>query len=98
MPQQQSFIVPLALMLVVWYFLLIRPQRKKDKEHKDMISSLKKNDEVVTIGGIHGVVVLVKEKTLAVRVDDTTNTKIEIDKNSVGYLKKSSRQQAVKSG
>ena len=98
MPQQQSFIVPLALMLVVWYFLLIRPQRKKDKEHKDMISSLKKNDEVVTIGGIHGVVVLVKEKTLTVRVADTTYTKIEIDKNSVGYLKKSSRQQAVKSG
>jgi len=51
-----------------------------------MIKSLKKNDEVVTVGGIHGVIVNVKEKTFVLRVDD--NTKIEVDKNSIAYLKK----------
>jgi preprotein translocase subunit YajC len=51
-----------------------------------MIMSLKKNDEVVTVGGIHGTIVNIKEKTFILRVDD--NTKIEVDKNSIAYLKK----------
>jgi len=51
-----------------------------------MVKNLKKNDEVVTIGGIHGTIVNAKEKTFVLRVDD--NTKIEVDKNSIAYLKK----------
>ncbi|RKY39330.1 MAG: preprotein translocase subunit YajC [Candidatus Omnitrophota bacterium] len=89
MPQQPSPLAqlfPLVFLILLFYFLILRPQRKKQIEHQRLISSLKKNDEVVTVGGIHGVIVNVKEKTFVLRVDD--NTKIEIDKNSIAYLKK----------
>ncbi|OQX82052.1 MAG: preprotein translocase subunit YajC [Candidatus Omnitrophica bacterium 4484_70.1] len=89
MPQQPSPLAqlfPLVFLILLFYFLILRPQRKKQIEHQKLISSLKKNDEVVTVGGIHGVIVNVKEKTFVLRVDD--NTKIEIDKNSIAYLKK----------
>ena len=77
---------PLIFLIILLYLLILRPQRKKQIEHQNMIKSLKKNDEVVTVGGIHGVIVNVKEKTFVLRVDD--NTKIEVDKNSIAYLKK----------
>lgn len=77
---------PLIFLFVVFYFLLIRPQKKKQQEHQRMIASLKKNDEVVTIGGIHGTIINVKDKTFVLRVDD--NVKLEIDKNSVSYVVK----------
>ena len=51
-----------------------------------MIANLKKNDEVVTLGGIHGTIIQVKDKTVNLRVDE--NTKIEVDKVSIAYLKK----------
>jgi len=79
--------VPLIFIFAVFYFLIIRPQQKKQKEHKALIDGLKKNDEVVTSGGIHGTIVNAKEKTFVLRIDE--NAKIEIDKNSVAYLKKS---------
>jgi preprotein translocase subunit YajC len=79
-------LLPLIFIFVVFYFLLIRPQQKKQKEHQIMINNLKKNDDVVTMGGIHGTIVNVKEKTFVLRIDDST--KIEIDKNSVAYVKR----------
>jgi len=79
--------VPLIFIFAVFYFLIIRPQQKKQKEHQALIQGLKKNDEVITSGGMHGTIVNSKEKTFVLRVDE--NTKIEIDKNSVAYLKKS---------
>ncbi len=82
---------PLIFLIILFYFLLLRPQRKKQLEHERLIKSLKKNDEIVTIGGIHGVIVNVKEKTFVIRVDD--NVKIEIDKNSIGYLKKRHKEE-----
>lgn len=78
--------LPLIFLFVVFYFLLIRPQKKKQAEHKNLIEGLNKNDEVVTVGGMHGTVINVKEKTFVIRVDD--NVKVEIDKQSVAYLKK----------
>lgn len=77
--------VPLVFVFLVFYFLIIRPQQKKQKEHQAMVDGLKKNDEVVTNGGVHGTIVNVKEKTFILRVDD--NSKIEIDKNFIGYIK-----------
>ena len=79
-------LVPLIFIFVVFYFFLIRPQQKKQKEHQRMINDLKKNDEVVTSGGIHGTIVNVKDKTFILRVDE--NAKIEIDKISIAYVKK----------
>lgn len=77
---------PLALIFLIFYFILIRPQQKQQKEFKKLVEGLKKNDQVVTIGGIHCTVVNVKEKTLVVRIDE--NTRIEIDKTAVARVEK----------
>lgn len=84
-PTAQSFgmanLVPMVLIFVVFYFLLIRPQKQKEKEHKKMLESLDKNDEIITSGGIHGTIVNVKETTFMVRIDE--NVRMEIDKAAV---------------
>jgi preprotein translocase subunit YajC len=77
---------PLALIFIIFYFLLIRPQKQKEKEHQKMLVGIDKNDQVVTLAGIHGTIVNVKEKTLILRIDE--NVKMEIEKNSVAYIKK----------
>lgn len=91
MPQAQAVnplvqFFPLILIFVIFYFLLIRPQKAKEKEHRKMLTNLTKNDEVVTSSGIHGTIINVKDKTVILRVDD--NVKIEIEKNCVAYVKK----------
>jgi len=78
--------MPLILMFVIFYFLLIRPQQKKQKAHQKMISELKKNDDIITSGGIHGTIVNVKDATYTVRVDD--NVKIEVSKSAVTGVKR----------
>ena len=90
MPQAQAAnpiisMVPLILIFVIFYFLLRRPQKSKEKEHQKMLGNLNKNDEVVTTGGIHGTIVNVKEKTITLRIDE--NVKIELEKNCVAYKK-----------
>lgn len=77
---------PLILIFIIFYFLIIRPQKAKEKEHKNLLASLNKNDEVVTSSGIHGTIVNVKEKTLSLRIDD--NVKVEIEKNCIAYVTK----------
>ncbi|MCG2713685.1 MAG: preprotein translocase subunit YajC [Candidatus Omnitrophica bacterium] len=91
MPQQTVAnplvqLFPLALIFIIFYFLLIRPQKQKEKAHRKMLEGVNKNDEIVTLGGIHGTVVNVKDKTLTLRIDD--NVKMEIEKSSVAYIKK----------
>lgn len=78
--------VPLFLIFLVFYVLLIRPQRRQEAQRQAMIAQLKKNDEVVTIGGLHGTIVGVKEKTFVLRVDD--NVKVEIDRSAVSSVTK----------
>jgi preprotein translocase subunit YajC len=65
--------------------LIIRPQRKKEKEHQQTLSNLNKNDEIITVGGIHATIVNVKDKTIVARIDD--NVKIELEKSSVVHVK-----------
>jgi preprotein translocase subunit YajC len=77
--------VPFLFIFGIFYFLIIRPQRQREKEHKALLGRLAKNDEIVTAAGIHGTVVSVKDMTVIVRVDD--NVKIEIDKAAVAYVK-----------
>lgn len=79
-------LIPLIFLFAVFYFLLIRPQKKQQKQHQIMIANLKKNDQVVTSGGIHGTIAAVKDKTFTLRIDE--GTKIQIDKNAISYLKK----------
>jgi len=93
MPAEQAahpfFATPIpayVLIFGIFYFLLIRPQQKKQKEHKKTLSEIKKNDQVVTSGGIHGTVVLIKEQSVVLRVDDSV--KIEFDKESISTVTK----------
>jgi len=91
MPQAQAVnplvqFFPLILIFVVFYFLLIRPQKTKEKEHQKMLNNLTKNNEVVTSSGIHGTIINVKDKSVILRIDD--NVKIEIEKNCIAYIKK----------
>ena len=73
--------VPLIFIIVIFYFLLIRPQQKKAKEHAALIASIQTGDAVITSAGIHGVVTNVKDKTVLVRVAD--NVKLEFDRASI---------------
>ena len=65
-----SMMMPMILIFAIFYMLVFRPQKKEQQEKKKMRETLKKNDQAVTAGGIHGTVVLVKEKTVVLRVDD----------------------------
>ncbi len=79
-----SLIVTVVLMIGIFYFFLIRPQNKKQKEMEKMLAALKKGDKVVTIGGIHGVVTSTKEKTVVLKVDD--NTKLEFNRSAIASV------------
>ena len=63
-------IVMLVLLLVLFYFMLIRPQRKKDKEAKKMLENLKVGDRICTIGGIYGTIVRIKDEVLTIEVGE----------------------------
>ena len=71
-----SGFIPLILMFVIFYFLLIRPQQKKTKEHRQMIASLKKGDRIVTSGGIHGRITGMDDVTLTVEIADKVRVKV----------------------
>ena len=74
-------ILPMVLLFGAMYFFLIAPQRKKQKEHEKMLSALHTGDEIVTSGGIYGVITNVKDDRFVVRIAE--NTKIEIGKGFV---------------
>ncbi len=84
MEQLQAFILPIGL-LVIFYFFAIRPQRKKEKEIKEMRGSLKVGDDVVTIGGIYGKIVSVKVDVLTIE-SGSAKTKLEITRWAVGSV------------
>src|SRR5262250_4000205 len=76
-----SFFVPLIFIFIIMYFVMIRPQKKRQEQQQKLIGSLKTGDRVVTNAGIHGLISNVKETTVLVKVAD--NVKIEIDKSAV---------------
>lgn len=77
-------IAPFILMLGVLYFLMIRPQQKRVKEHAAMVEGLKKGDEVVTNGGLGGTITGVHDAFLSVKVAE--NTEVNVQKNAVATL------------
>ena len=79
-------LLPIILIFVIFYFLLIKPQKKQQDEHKKMVAGLKKNDEVITAGGIHGTIMNVKDHTVTLKVDD--NVKVEVQKSSIASMKR----------
>jgi preprotein translocase subunit YajC len=72
-----QFIIMILLMIVVFYFFMIRPQMKKTKEQKKFREGLQKGDKVITIGGIHGKVLEVKETTMVIETEGQGRLKIE---------------------
>jgi preprotein translocase subunit YajC len=89
-PQQANFLlmmVPYALIFVVFYFLMIRPARTKQKEHARMLDALKPGDKVICAGGIHATVVGVTEATVQVKVAD--QVRIDVEKPSITTVKRS---------
>lgn len=80
--------VPLILMFVIFYFLLIRPQQKKAKEHQNMISNLKKGDRIITSGGVHGTITSLGETTVSLEIAE--NVKIKINRGNVAATLKGS--------
>jgi preprotein translocase subunit YajC len=77
-------LAPILIVFVIFYFFIIRPQNKRQKETEKMINALKKGDKVVTIGGIHGVVTSTKEKTVVVKVDSSTS--IEFNRTAISTV------------
>src|SRR6516164_149674 len=83
-PDLISTLLPFLFMGVVFYFILIRPQQKRQKEHQQLLANLKTGDKVVTSSGIHGLIANVKDTTFLVKIAD--NVKIEVDKNAIASV------------
>lgn len=79
-----TIIGPFILMFVVFYFLLIRPQQKKQKARNLMLNQVKKGDKIVTIGGLHGTIAEITDDVVVLRVNDTT--KLTFDRSSVSTV------------
>ncbi|MGZ9584763.1 preprotein translocase subunit YajC [Paenibacillus marinisediminis] len=79
-----TMLLPFVLMIAVFYFLLIRPQQKKQKQRNAMLSAIKKGDKVITIGGLHGTILELTEDTVILRVNDVT--KLTFDRSSISHV------------
>ena len=91
-PDLLQTLLPFLFMGVIFYFLLIRPQQKRQKQHQQLMSNLKTGDRVVTSSGIHGLIANVKETTFLLKVAD--NVKIEVDKSAVAGIEKTAEPRA----
>ncbi len=78
--------IPLIFMFAVFYFILIRPQQKKAKEHKALLETLKKGDLVITAGGIHGKVTAVEDNVITLEI--ATGVNIKINKGFIATIVK----------
>ncbi len=92
MPQQlTSLVIPLGF-LAIFYFLIIRPQQKKDKKIKEMRSGLSVGDEIVTIGGLYGKIVKIKDDVITIEVG-SDKTKLVIAKWAIGNTVSSQKEE-----
>ena len=85
--------IPLILMFVIFYFLLIRPQQKKTKEHRQMVDTLKTGDRIITSGGLHGRITGVSENALTVEIAE--KVRVKVNRGSVTALMQTSPPPAV---
>lgn len=84
-------ILPWLLIFGVFWFFLIRPQRKKQQEHDEMLDNLQVGDSIVTIGGIKGKVIKIKDSLIRLRI--SSNVDIDIVKSAVGSLEQSEQEE-----
>lgn len=85
-----TFFLPMILIGVLFYFMIMRPERKRSANQQEMLKALKKNDHVVTIGGIFGTVVNVQENSdiVTIRVDENTNAKLRVRRSAISSVVK----------
>ena len=88
-------LILMGAMFAIFYFLLIRPQQKKNKEHRQMLSNLRKGDRIVTSGGIHGRITGMDENTLTVQIAEKVRVKVS-GGNVSGLLTSASQAQPTK--
>jgi len=77
--------LPFLLIILVFYFLILRPQQKRQKERQNLLSSLKKGDKVITAGGIHGTVEAITDTMVTVRIADNVN--VNLERSSIATIK-----------
>ena len=97
-PQPGLFGNPLilfAMLGLVMYFLMLRPQSKERKKREAMLSAVKKNDRVVTIGGILGTVISVKDDEITLKVDESSNTKITFTRSAIQRVSSAAPSETV---
>lgn len=87
-PGPLAMFMPVAVMFGIFYFLVFRPQSQARKQHEVMLKDLKKNDEVVTTGGIIGTVVNVKPDAVTIRVDE--NVRLDVERSAIARLRHAS--------
>ncbi len=80
-------LLPLALVVAVFYLLLFRPQQQKAKEHRTMLANLKRNDEVITSGGLYGKVVAITDKVVTLEI--APNVRVRVDRPQIASLARS---------
>jgi preprotein translocase subunit YajC len=78
--------MPLVLIFAIFYFLIIRPQRTKEKKHQNMLGNLAKGDQVATVGGLHGTIVGLDDNIVVLRIAE--DVKVEVSRSAVAFLKK----------
>ncbi|MEX0979008.1 MAG: preprotein translocase subunit YajC [Pirellulales bacterium] len=80
--------MPIAAAIALYYFMILRPERRKQSGHRTQLEALKKNDRVVTIGGIYGVVMNVQRDAdeVTLKVDEANNTKIRVTFGAIGRV------------
>jgi preprotein translocase subunit YajC len=83
-----SMAIPLAFTLLLMYFLLMRPEQKKRKDMEKLLAAVKKNDHVVTVGGIYGTVVAATadSRFVTIRVDDSNGTKLKVLRSAISHI------------
>jgi preprotein translocase subunit YajC len=89
----------MAVIMVLFYLMLIRPQKRKEQEVREMVRNVKENDRIVTIGGIYGVVTNVQRDAdrVTIRVDEATGTKLKVNMSAIARVLTGDEQEAATS-
>jgi len=93
--QQPNFLLQMAPLLIIFalfYFMLIRPQQRRQKEHAQLVSGIQTGDKVITSSGIHGIISNVKERTVIVKIAE--NVKVEMDRGAITSVERPTTEES----
>lgn len=94
MPAQYAQFLPLILLFALMYFLMIRPQQQQQKKRQAMLDAIKKGDKIVTIGGIHGTILEIRENVVSLKIAD--KVEIKVNRTAVGAVVKQADEKPEK--